>query len=465
MEYTPYEEESIFGDIENKEYAIENGKKALENENVINQGLFYLDWLLDHKADFKLLVMDVLGQEKADAIDWSMPCVICIANDFTKFDEHAVNQMQRNIKLVRYRKFGDNLIALEHLNAPQVQPISDDNVSLPSKKSNWKDKSQNNRDVYQETAANMPLYNAEKFLEETIESIRKQVQDKLLELNKDILKEIQNKKLELFNHANPKNTTSLTFPCWYNKGKVNWLGVRYGKHPADIRDLNKIVGARDIDDPKYAFQKHACMQVNVGYNGVDVGIFHAVPNEAIDREYLHEHIDKNDTKLLDAILNKLESIKGYGYVWNIWDTNLEGVELPDFGGPADPESTYYFDNENKTYYIEKNVELNSNLNINISLLEGTENIVKNGRVDKLEVLKFVLFQDEVFIWKEGFRNCDYYIIKNIEDTRVYLDKETFIAQRTEIFNKNEKEYRVTISDVNYRMVSKPDLSKYKLVEK
>lgn len=131
----------------------------------------------------------------------------------------------------------------------------------------------------------------------------------------------------------------------------------------------------------------------------------------------------------------------------------------------DGNDHYYFDNENKTYYIEKNVELNSNLNINISLLEGTENIVKNGRVDKLEVLKFVLFQDEVFIWKEGFRNCDYYIIKNIEDTRVYLDKETFIAQRTEIFNKNEKEYRVTISDVNYRMVSEPDLSKYKLVEK
>lgn len=131
----------------------------------------------------------------------------------------------------------------------------------------------------------------------------------------------------------------------------------------------------------------------------------------------------------------------------------------------DGKDHYYFDNENNTYYVEKNVDLNSNLNIDISLLEGTENIIKNGRVNKLEILKFVLFQDEVFIWQEGFRNCDYYIIKNIEDTRIYLDKETFIAQRTEICNKKEKEYRVTISDVNYRMVSEPDLSKYKLVEK
>ena len=111
------------------------------NENVINQGLFYLDWLLDHKADFKLLVMDILGKEKAANIDWSMPCVICIANNFTKFDEHAVNQMQRNIKLVRYRKFGDNLIAFEHLNAPQVQPITYEEPQLkPTKKNDVKEK-------------------------------------------------------------------------------------------------------------------------------------------------------------------------------------------------------------------------------------------------------------------------------------------------------------------------------------
>ena len=115
--------------------------KRSVNENVINQGLFYLDWLLDHKADFKLLVMDTLGREEADKIDWSMPCVICVANDFTKFDEHAVNQMQRNIKLVKYKKFGNDLISLEYLNAPQVQPIEfDDGFVKQTKKSNSKDK-------------------------------------------------------------------------------------------------------------------------------------------------------------------------------------------------------------------------------------------------------------------------------------------------------------------------------------
>lgn len=103
--------------------------KRSTSENVINQGLFYLDWLLDHKADFKLLVIEKLGMEVAGQIDWSVPCVICIANDFTKYDVHAVNQMQRNIKLVKYRKYGDDLLLFEHLNAPIVKPVVEANVT------------------------------------------------------------------------------------------------------------------------------------------------------------------------------------------------------------------------------------------------------------------------------------------------------------------------------------------------
>lgn len=97
--------------------------KRSSNENVINQGLFYLDWLLDHKADFKLLAIEKMGRKAAELIDWSVPCVICVANDFTKYDVHAVNQMQRNIKLVKYRKYGGELMLFEHLNAPMVQPM------------------------------------------------------------------------------------------------------------------------------------------------------------------------------------------------------------------------------------------------------------------------------------------------------------------------------------------------------
>ena len=72
---------------------------------------------MDHQAEFKLLVMDRLGKPAADAIDWTAPRLVCIAADFTKYDGHAVQQISRNIELIRYRRFGDELLLLELANA------------------------------------------------------------------------------------------------------------------------------------------------------------------------------------------------------------------------------------------------------------------------------------------------------------------------------------------------------------
>lgn len=89
--------------------------KRSRDENVINQGLFYLDWLLDHQAEFTLLVMDRIGADAAKRIDWTNPRLVCVAGDFTRYDEHAVRQNNHNIELVRYRDFGGELLALELL--------------------------------------------------------------------------------------------------------------------------------------------------------------------------------------------------------------------------------------------------------------------------------------------------------------------------------------------------------------
>lgn len=103
-------------------------------ENVINQGLFYLNWLLDHKDSFKVLVIEKLGLTTASKIDWSMPRVICIAGDFTKYDESAIKQMNRNISLIRYKKFGQDLLMFEQINeniAPSI--IEDTALTLTTK--------------------------------------------------------------------------------------------------------------------------------------------------------------------------------------------------------------------------------------------------------------------------------------------------------------------------------------------
>lgn len=97
--------------------------KRFSNENVINQGLFYLDWLLDHQAEFQLLVANRLGPEAAGDIDWSGSRVLCIAADFTRYDQHAVAQINRSIELVRYRLFDPDLLMLELVNSPNANEI------------------------------------------------------------------------------------------------------------------------------------------------------------------------------------------------------------------------------------------------------------------------------------------------------------------------------------------------------
>jgi predicted transport protein len=89
--------------------------KRSSNENVINQGLYYLDWLMGHRKDFEWIVLEKLGKDAAKVVDWSGPRLICIAGDFGKYDEHAVKQMNRNISLIRYRKFESDLLLLEQL--------------------------------------------------------------------------------------------------------------------------------------------------------------------------------------------------------------------------------------------------------------------------------------------------------------------------------------------------------------
>jgi len=96
--------------------------KRNSNANVINQGLFYLDWLMDHKAEFELLVQKQFGQKVAEQLDWSAPRLLCIAEDFTRYDIHAIQQINRNIELIRYMFFGNDLLLLDLVNVVSAKP-------------------------------------------------------------------------------------------------------------------------------------------------------------------------------------------------------------------------------------------------------------------------------------------------------------------------------------------------------
>lgn len=116
--------------------------KRHSNENVINQGLFYLDWLLDHQAEFRWLTMEKLGKETAERIEWTGTRLLCIAADFTRYDQHAVQQIPRNIELIRYKLFGDDLLLLELVNA---QSVPDATAAKPASKDSGADEPQSTK--------------------------------------------------------------------------------------------------------------------------------------------------------------------------------------------------------------------------------------------------------------------------------------------------------------------------------
>lgn len=141
---------------ENGSPVIVEYKRAV-NQNVINQGLFYLDWLLDHKAEYERLVRNTLDAGTADAIEWGIPRLLCVAGNFDRYDEHAVQQMGRNIELIRYRRYGEDLLLLELVNtvsAPQSPPSESKG---PEKTVTDKIAKANStiRDVYEELRASL----------------------------------------------------------------------------------------------------------------------------------------------------------------------------------------------------------------------------------------------------------------------------------------------------------------------
>ena len=152
--------------------------KRSSNENVINQGLYYLDWLLDHKAEFELLVLRKYGKEVAESIEWSSPRLLCIAGNFTKYDEHAVQQINRNIELLRYVRFGSELLLLELVNAV-VATDGDD----PIDGSGRRKPRTNDRTVSDQLAqANSTLNDLYEALRATLNSFGDDVQEKQLKL-------------------------------------------------------------------------------------------------------------------------------------------------------------------------------------------------------------------------------------------------------------------------------------------
>jgi predicted transport protein len=141
---------------------------------------------------------------------------VCIAADFTKYDGHAVQQINRNIELIRYRRFDNELLLLELANAssaalfkagsPKAAKASKSAAAVAEVKPLGPDKS------YAEVVASMPeaLIELLVSLEDYILSLGDDVQVKELRLYvafkrlKNFVTLVpQQKRLVLYLHLDP----------------------------------------------------------------------------------------------------------------------------------------------------------------------------------------------------------------------------------------------------------------------
>ena len=95
--------------------------KLDSDSSVMNQGLYYLNWMLSNKSVIQVLVQEVAGKETADKIDWSGARVVIIAGAYAKYDLYAIEQVQANIDLYTYSIYQQGIMILKHV-AGQRRP-------------------------------------------------------------------------------------------------------------------------------------------------------------------------------------------------------------------------------------------------------------------------------------------------------------------------------------------------------
>jgi hypothetical protein len=107
--------------------------KKVGSSELVNQSLYYLAWLNDHRADFTVAAQKALGAKVE--IDWSDIRVVCIAPNYRKYDLYAMQVMGWNIELWTYRRFADDTFFLEEsYPAGSSEPASDGGVAPLSRR-------------------------------------------------------------------------------------------------------------------------------------------------------------------------------------------------------------------------------------------------------------------------------------------------------------------------------------------
>ena len=199
--------------------------KKNQNDNVINQGLSYLKWLLDHKEKLEILCQS----KKIDIeIDCDSPRVICIAESYSKFDLDTADILPINIELLRYRVYDENILYLEPENYQKVK-ISTSGIIK-------KGKTQKVKDVQLQK-----VYSIDDHLaginKETLDLFQ-DLRERILSLDQNIIEEAKSKYIAY------KTSTNFVDIVVKQYGLKIFLNVKSGQ----LNDPQKL--ARNLTKPK-----------------------------------------------------------------------------------------------------------------------------------------------------------------------------------------------------------------------
>lgn len=105
--------------------AIDNDKRPViieykfdRSSTILLQGLYYMDWLVENKAEFEKTVKNRLNQEVI--INWKSGIrLILIAKSFEIWDKFAVNRIKEEVELYEYTLYENNELNLEKITLPK----------------------------------------------------------------------------------------------------------------------------------------------------------------------------------------------------------------------------------------------------------------------------------------------------------------------------------------------------------
>lgn len=215
-------------DEESKAFVIIEYKRN-QNYSVVDQGVSYLNLMLEYKADFIVEYNETQkGNLKRNDVDWSQSKIIFVSPSFTDFQKQSSNFKDLAIELWEIKQFENDIV-----------------VILPIKKSksapSIKQVQQNDDSEISKVARELKVYTEEDHLQgksDDIKELYETFKDAILNLGNDL--DIKPKKLEIGFTSKGKIFTDI---CILKSNLKIWINLKSGAldDPKKItRDVSSI---------------------------------------------------------------------------------------------------------------------------------------------------------------------------------------------------------------------------------